>query len=87
MDDGRFRHAAHRDAARGSQLEFLASDDRGALVRLIAGELAGSHGPGATHTPITLLHATLSPGALLTLPWRPDFNALVYVLAGRGRRG
>nr|WP_307665688.1 pirin family protein [Streptomyces sp. V1I1] len=72
---------------RGSQLELLASDDGGALVRLIAGELAGSHGPGATHTPITLLHATLSPGALLTLPWRPDFNALAYVLAGRGSVG
>ncbi|MBC2901591.1 pirin family protein [Streptomyces cupreus] len=72
---------------RGSQLELVASDDGGALVRLIAGELAGRHGPGATHTPITLLHATLSPGALLTLPWRPDFNALVYVLAGRGSVG
>ncbi|TFE54544.1 pirin family protein [Streptomyces sp. ICN441] len=72
---------------RGSQLELLASDDGGALVRLIAGDLAGRRGPGATHTPITLLHATLSPGAQLTLPWRPDFNALVYVLAGRGSAG
>ncbi|MGW0702608.1 pirin family protein [Streptomyces sp. NPDC002867] len=72
---------------RGSQLELLASDDGGALVRLIAGELAGKHGPGATHTPIILLHATLSPGARLTLPWRQDFNALAYVLAGRGAVG
>ncbi|MFI2367368.1 pirin family protein [Streptomyces sp. NPDC018833] len=72
---------------RGSQLELLTSDDGGALVRLIAGELAGRQGPGATHTPITLLHATLSPGARLTLPWRPDFNALAYVLAGRGSVG
>ncbi len=23
----------------------------------------------------------------MTLPWRPDFNALVYILAGRGRAG
>jgi redox-sensitive bicupin YhaK (pirin superfamily) len=29
----------------------------------------------------------LSPGASLTLPWRPDFNALVYTLAGRGSVG
>src|SRR6266511_2218034 len=55
---------------------------RGGLLRVIAGEVAGHQGPGVTYTPITLLHATLAPGAQLRLPWRPDFNALVYVLAG-----
>jgi redox-sensitive bicupin YhaK (pirin superfamily) len=84
--DGKLSAPRYQDI-RGSQLELLASDDGGALVRLIAGELAGRRGPGATHTPITLLHATLSPGALLALPWRPDFNALAYVLAGRGSAG
>jgi redox-sensitive bicupin YhaK (pirin superfamily) len=34
-----------------------------------------------------LVHATLSPGAQLLLPWRPDFNALVYGLAGAGAAG
>ena len=29
-----------------------------------------------------MLHATVSPGAQVRLPWRPDFNALVYVLSG-----
>ena len=49
---------------------------------------AGHAGPGSTHTPIILVHATLQPGARLRLPWRSDFNALVYVLAGsrHGRR-
>ncbi|GIJ73307.1 pirin family protein [Virgisporangium ochraceum] len=41
-------------------------------------------GPGSTHTPITLVHATLAAGAKLTLPWRPDFNALAYALSGKG---
>jgi hypothetical protein len=36
---------------------------------------------------ITYLHATVSPGARLAMPWRPDFNALVYVLSGRGTVG
>src|SRR5579875_3416997 len=54
---------------------------------VIAGELAGQRGPGVTYTPITLLHATLSPGAELVLPWPADFNALVYVLSGRGAAG
>jgi quercetin 2,3-dioxygenase len=72
---------------RGSHVTLLASDDGGALIRIIAGDLDGHEGPGATHTPITMLHASLSPGARLTLPWRPDFNALVYALAGHGTAG
>ncbi|HEX3459268.1 MAG TPA: pirin family protein [Acidimicrobiales bacterium] len=66
---------------------LLTSPDGGALVRLIAGEVAGFAGPGSTHSPITMLHATVSPGAELVLPWRPDFNALVYVLSGNGSAG
>lgn len=66
---------------------LMASEDAGALVRLIAGDLAGQQGPGSTWTPITYAHATVSPGARLQVPWRPDFNALVYVLAGKGAVG
>jgi redox-sensitive bicupin YhaK (pirin superfamily) len=69
------------------QVSLISSEDGGALVRVIAGEVAGHPGPGSTHTPITVVHATVSPGARLRLPWRPDFNALVYVLAGSGRLG
>ncbi len=72
---------------RGGQVSLLSSPDGGALVRVIAGALDGHSGPGITHTPIAMLHATLSPGAELRLPWRPDFNALVYVLAGSGSLG
>ncbi|MBW3614639.1 MAG: pirin family protein, partial [Actinobacteria bacterium] len=72
---------------RGGEVALLSSGDGGALVRVIAGELAGHAGPGTTHTPITIVHATLSPGAELTLPWRAEFNALVYALAGTGAVG
>jgi quercetin 2,3-dioxygenase len=72
---------------RGTRVALLSSEDGGALVRVIAGELAGHEGPGSTYTPITLAHATLSPGAQLTLPWRPEFNALVYALSGNGSVG
>jgi redox-sensitive bicupin YhaK (pirin superfamily) len=34
-----------------------------------------------------MVHATLAPGAQLRLPWRTDFNALVYALTGRGAVG
>ncbi len=66
---------------------MLASDDGGAVIRLIAGDLAKHIGPDGTHTPIIYAHASVAPGARLQIPWRPDFNALVYVLAGRGAAG
>jgi redox-sensitive bicupin YhaK (pirin superfamily) len=72
---------------RAGQVRLLSSPDGGTLLRVIAGELGGHEGPGVTHTPISIVHATVSPGAQVRLPWRPDFNALAYVLAGSGTVG
>ncbi len=69
------------------QVTLLSSPDGGALIRLIAGDIAGHGGPGSTHTPIVVAHATISPGARLAVPWNPDFNALgVRVVGQRHRR-
>jgi quercetin 2,3-dioxygenase len=70
-----------------SDLLLLASADGGALLRVIAGEVDGHVGPGSTHTPITLLHASVAAGAQLSLPWQPTYNALAYVYAGSGTVG
>ena len=72
---------------RANQVALLSSADGGALIRVIAGDLAGHRGPGATQTPITMVHATIAAGAELRLPWRNDFNALAYVLSGKGSVG
>ena len=72
---------------RGGEATLLSSDDGGALLRVIAGDVAGHGGPGSTFTPISLVHATVSPGARLRMPWPADFNALAYVLAGNGTVG
>jgi quercetin 2,3-dioxygenase len=72
---------------RAGQVGLVASPDGGVLLRVIAGEVAGHAGPGSTYTPMTMIHATLSPEARLSLPWRADYNALVYVLAGQGTVG
>jgi redox-sensitive bicupin YhaK (pirin superfamily) len=69
------------------QVTLLSSDDGGALVRIIAGAVDGHRGPGSTHTPIAVVHATVSPGAQLQLPWPHEFNALAYVLEGAGTVG
>jgi redox-sensitive bicupin YhaK (pirin superfamily) len=72
---------------RASEVALISSSDGGALVRVIAGDVAGHAGPGSTYSPMTMIHATLSPGARLSVPWRPDYNALAYVLAGQGSVG
>lgn len=72
---------------RASEVALLSSHDGGALVRVIAGVVDGHNGPGSTQTPISLVHASLQPGAELRLPWRKDYNALVYTMAGAGYVG
>jgi len=72
---------------RGGDAGLVTTPDGDVLLRLIAGDLGGVTGPGATHTPIAMVHATLHPGARVTVPWRPDFNAVVYVLNGLARFG
>jgi quercetin 2,3-dioxygenase len=72
---------------RAGQVALLTSADGGALLRVIAGSLDGHDGPGVTHTPISLVHATVSPGATVRVPWPAHFNALGYVLAGSGTVG
>ncbi|TDD76219.1 pirin family protein [Actinomadura rubrisoli] len=72
---------------RARDVKLLAADDGSSLVRVIAGSVGGYDGPGVTYTPINYLHATVAPGARLTLPWPREFNAMVYVLSGRGTAG
>lgn len=72
---------------RGGQVKLLTTGDGGALLRVIAGDFDGHEGPGITHTPIAMIHASVRPGAEVTLPWREEYNGLAYVLAGRGTVG
>ena len=66
----------------------LATNSSGdAIIRVIAGAVGDIKGPGSTQTPITLTHVTMLPGSRLNLAWNSDFNALAYVLNGRGTAG
>ncbi|WP_310964269.1 pirin family protein [Nocardioides terrisoli] len=77
----------HYQDIRSGQVGLTTSADAGALVRVIAGRVGSTEGPGSTHTPMTMVHATVTPGARLDLPWEPSYNALVYVLSGEGSVG
>jgi redox-sensitive bicupin YhaK (pirin superfamily) len=72
---------------RAEAVSLLSSPDGGALLRVIAGRVGDYAGPGVSHTPISIVHAGVQPGAEVDIPWRPDFNALVYALSGIGYVG
>jgi redox-sensitive bicupin YhaK (pirin superfamily) len=76
--------AARYQDIRADAAALLSSADGGALLRVIAGDVDGHRGPGATYSPISVVHATIQPGAEVDIPWRSDFNALIYVLSGAG---
>lgn len=71
----------------GGDLLLLTNDNGTSLVRVIAGDIDGHVGPGSTHTPISLVHASIAPGERLSIPWQPEYNALAYVFAGSGTVG
>ena len=71
----------------GEDSDMVTNSDGTALIRLLAGELQGHTGPGISHTPLTIAHVTVAPGAQVDIPWRSDFNALAYALAGKGSVG
>jgi redox-sensitive bicupin YhaK (pirin superfamily) len=54
----------------------------GATVRVIAGTFAGLAGPVATHTPVTVAHVRLEPGAELVAELDPAQRCCTYALGG-----
>src|SRR5690349_12675409 len=62
--DAKMNTPKYQDIGSG-QVRLLTSADAGALVRVIAGSVGGYAGPGSTFTDMTLLHATVEPGARL----------------------
>ena len=71
----------------GQDSAMVTTQDGGTLIRILAGNVDGNAGPGISHTPITITHISLAPGARAEIPWRTDFNALAYVLGGSGSVG
>jgi redox-sensitive bicupin YhaK (pirin superfamily) len=77
----------------GQAVTLLSSPDGGALLRVIAGEVAGHQGPGITYTPIALLHATSlpapscgCPGERTSTRWCTCSPVPARWVSSRGRR-
>ena len=59
----------------------------GVRARVVAGEMFGTRGPVATHSPIVYVHVTLEPGSSVDVPVPDGQQALAYVIAGDARAG
>ncbi|MFB6807394.1 pirin family protein [Streptomyces sp. NPDC056387] len=57
----------------------------GSWFKVIAGSALGVTGPFDTQVPVTVVHASIAPGASAQLPAPAGRNAAVYVLSGSGR--
>jgi redox-sensitive bicupin YhaK (pirin superfamily) len=65
--------------SRATTSRCFASPTPARCLRLIAGDLPTGdggvvRGPGSTRTPITMLHASITPGSQLSQPWKPEFK-------------
>ncbi|MCI2974795.1 MAG: pirin family protein [Ferrimicrobium sp.] len=79
--DPRYQDIGHTQVGRGT------SPHKDVELRVIAGSLDPVQGPGVTYTPINMVHATLHPGAYISLDWPRAFNLLTYVMEGRVQYG
>src|SRR5688500_4803374 len=71
----------------GTGIPVAKSEDGSVTVRVIAGESLGKSAVIDTRTPILYLDAELVPGAKLTQPVPPDYNAFAFVVEGTGLFG
>jgi redox-sensitive bicupin YhaK (pirin superfamily) len=75
--DPRYQDIGHTQVGLGT------SPQHDVELRVIAGDLGSLRGPGVAYTPINMVHATLHPGARLSLDWPREFNLLVYIMEGQ----
>ncbi|HZI68041.1 MAG TPA: pirin family protein [Thermoanaerobaculia bacterium] len=71
----------------GTGIPVAKSEDGKVTVRVIAGESLGKSAVIDTRTPILYLDVELEPGARLTQPVPPDYNAFAFVVEGTGLFG
>ena len=58
-----------------------------ALIRVIAGEVAGQAGAVQTHSPVTYLHVVVQPQGKTSVPVPVEYPLYGYVSSGQGKIG
>lgn len=62
-------------------------DEKGAHVRVVAGQYSGHQGAKGHHLPATVLDVTVEPGHEFTMGSAPDWTLFVYIVDGSGSFG
>lgn len=70
-----------------AKIPVVESEDGLVKVKVIAGESMGAQAVIDTRTPIVFLHFNLQPGAEVLQPLPASYNALAYVIDGKGLFG
>lgn len=77
----------HYQEIPAQKIPVATSADGRVTVRVIAGESLGQRAVIETRTPIQFLHFRIAPGARISQPVPPEFNAFAYVLDGNMAAG
>lgn len=74
--------APHYQSITKGRIPALKLDDKGSIVRIIAGDYQGVKGPANTYTPINLWDLYLPSGQTVELDFPEDYTTILFALKG-----
>jgi quercetin 2,3-dioxygenase len=74
--------APHYQSITNSQIPVVKLDEKGSIVRVIAGDYQGAKGPANTYTPINLWDLRLLAGQTVELDIPEDYTTMLFALKG-----
>jgi redox-sensitive bicupin YhaK (pirin superfamily) len=74
--------APHYQPITNNQIPLVKLDEKGSVLRVIAGDYQGAKGPANTYTPIHLWDLRLLAGLTVELDFPEDYTTMLFVLKG-----
>jgi redox-sensitive bicupin YhaK (pirin superfamily) len=74
--------APHYQSISDGQIPAVKLDEKGSIMRVIAGDYQGAKGPANTYTPINLWDLRLLAGQTVELDIPEDYTTMVFALKG-----
>jgi redox-sensitive bicupin YhaK (pirin superfamily) len=74
--------APHYQPITNNQIPLVKLDEKGSVLRVIAGDYQGAKGPANTYTPINLWDLRLLAGLTIELHFPEDYTTMLFALKG-----
>jgi len=74
--------APHYQSIVNAQIPVVKLDEKGSILRVIAGDYQGAKGPANTYTPINLWDLRLSAGQSVEIDLPEDYTTMLFALKG-----